>query len=99
VIESSDYFGTWLSFRTENLDSAPGPFWVTLGKPFLFLPYFPYLGITMSFQLKLENYTTVRMYSVVIRFDMGRQTLSISADLTKFSAFPHKYYFSHIPVD
>lgn len=92
-------FWRLLSFRIEDLGSGTGPSWVTLGKPFLSLPYFPYLGIMMSFQLKLENYTMVRTYKVIIRFDTGKQTLSLSADLMKFSAFPHNPYFSHIPVD
>lgn len=98
VTETPDYFGTWLSFRI-GLGSATGPSWATLGKPFLFLPYFHHLGIMMSFQLKLENITTVRTYKVVIRFETGKQTLSISADLMKFSAFPHKSCFCHIPVE
>lgn len=46
----------------------------------------------MSFQLKLENYTIVRRYKVVIRFDTDERTLPISADLMKFSAFAHASY-------
>lgn len=82
----------------QDLGSSTEPSGVTLSKPLLFLPFFPYLGIKTSFHLKLENCTTVRTSRVVTRFDMGKQTLSVSADLMKFSAFPCKSYFSPISI-
>lgn len=51
-----------------DLGSATGPSWVTLRQTFIFLPYFSHLGIMMPFQLKLENYTTVKMYKITMRF-------------------------------